>query len=176
MSRSDNRTLLNNLKFCRRCGKEKSPPRDRMSSICVDCEGETDCKHDTDRESGPMREDYVCSAGVCVRELIAPPEGCMTRLPCRWIQGGSPVRCDKFEPIGRAAALQYDREIEESDRRMRLVLPIVTQVKMDHRGQNWLGEVDCPTGCGGKLSLSHSAYNGHVWGRCSTNNCVAWME
>lgn len=167
---------LERMRICRRCGKPKAPPRDSMSSICVDCEGETDCKHDADRPPGPMRDDYVCSAGVCVKEIIAPMEGCYMRLPCRWMQGGAPVKCDKFEPIGRDAAIAWDRAIEEQDRRMQLVLPVVGQVKKDHRGQNWSGSVDCPTGCGGTLHLSHAACNGHVWGKCSTDNCVGWME
>lgn len=36
--------------------------------------------------------------------------------------------------------------------------------------------IDCPTGCGGKLHLSQSSYNGHVHGKCTTDGCVSWME
>lgn len=35
--------------------------------------------------------------------------------------------------------------------------------------------VACPV-CGGRLHLTQSAYNGHVHGKCSTPDCVNWME
>ena len=35
--------------------------------------------------------------------------------------------------------------------------------------------VECPI-CKGKLHLSQSAYNGHVWGKCETQDCLSWME
>ena len=169
-------TPLERMKICRRCGKQKTPPRDRSTAICVECEGATDCKHDADRPPGLMQDGYVCLAGVCVSELVAPSEGYVLRLPCRWVQNGSPVKCSKFEPIGIDNALDNDRITIESRRRMAMVFSIIGQVKREHRGTNWSGSVDCPTGCGGKLSMTHAAINGHVWGRCSTDNCVGWME
>ena len=36
------------------------------------------------------------------------------------------------------------------------------------------GEIACPN-CGGRLAYS-VAGNGHVWGRCSTEDCASWME
>ena len=38
------------------------------------------------------------------------------------------------------------------------------------------GTIDCPVCKLGKLKYSRAAYNGHVHGRCSHNNCVSWME
>lgn len=38
------------------------------------------------------------------------------------------------------------------------------------------GEMACPVCNGGKLQYSRSGYNGHVHARCSTADCVAWME
>lgn len=35
--------------------------------------------------------------------------------------------------------------------------------------------VECPI-CKGRLHLSQSAYNGHVHGKCETQDCVSWME
>jgi hypothetical protein len=38
------------------------------------------------------------------------------------------------------------------------------------------GKVPC-NACGkGEIHLSMAAYNGHVWGRCTTDGCVSWME
>jgi hypothetical protein len=38
------------------------------------------------------------------------------------------------------------------------------------------GEMECPVCKTGKLRYSRAAYNGHVHARCSTDDCVAWME
>lgn len=38
------------------------------------------------------------------------------------------------------------------------------------------GEMDCPVCKTGKLRYSRASYNGHVHAKCSTQNCVAWME
>lgn len=35
--------------------------------------------------------------------------------------------------------------------------------------------VECPV-CKGRLHLSQFAFNGHVHGKCETDDCVAWME
>ena len=37
------------------------------------------------------------------------------------------------------------------------------------------GTVVCPK-CGGVLHYGVSGYNGHMWGKCATRNCIAWME
>lgn len=38
------------------------------------------------------------------------------------------------------------------------------------------GKLPCPICETGTLSYSRSGSNGHVWARCSTKNCVSWME
>lgn len=38
------------------------------------------------------------------------------------------------------------------------------------------GAIPCPVCKTGQLSYTIASLNGHVWGRCSTENCVAWME
>lgn len=38
------------------------------------------------------------------------------------------------------------------------------------------GKMKCPICNSGELSYSRSTYNGHVHARCSTNDCVWWME
>jgi len=77
---------------------------------------------------------------------------------------GVQAMCDKFEPSDIADEIAWDRAVEESDRNMRLVMPIVAKVKQEHKRMNWQGSVPCPTGCGRTLRLSHAAINGHVWG------------
>lgn len=69
----------------------------------------------------------------------------------------------------------HDAEIEQHMDRMRVVM---TAIK-PWREQKPLGKstvIDCPTKCGGQLHLTQAASNGHVWGKCTTPDCVSWME
>ena len=166
---------MERYRHCKRCGNLKTPPRDRMTSLCLDCDAATSCRHDN-HEGGLRSHEWRCAAGVHWFALVQPEYGCGLRSPCRWMQDGTPVKCDEFEPTPIEECVAFDRAIEESDRRMKLVLPVVGQIKRDHKGKSWTGKVPCPTGCGGILALSHAALNGHVWGRCSTDGCVCWME
>ena len=59
--------------------------------------------------------------------------------------------------------------------KMRLAFKIVAAIKKEHRGKGWQGIVECPA-CNGNLRLSHTALNGHVWGKCETKDCLSWME
>lgn len=36
------------------------------------------------------------------------------------------------------------------------------------------GIIECPK-CGGKLHYTRAS-NGHVWGKCETENCLSWMQ
>ena len=38
------------------------------------------------------------------------------------------------------------------------------------------GVIDCPVCKTGKIVYSVASVNGHLWGRCSTKDCVFWME
>ena len=35
--------------------------------------------------------------------------------------------------------------------------------------------LECPV-CKGRLHVSQSSYNGHIHGKCETQDCVSWME
>ncbi|MGD0022625.1 MAG: hypothetical protein ABSC54_10025 [Smithellaceae bacterium] len=73
---------------------------------------------------------------------------------------------------------EVKKEVEESDRNfenMRKAFLLVTKIKKEQRGKNWQGVEVCPV-CGGKLHLTHAAFNGHVWGKCEIQHCLSWME
>jgi hypothetical protein len=44
------------------------------------------------------------------------------------------------------------------------------------RGNGGQGQIKCPCCESGTLHYKVSAYNGHLWGRCSTEGCVAWVS
>jgi hypothetical protein len=84
-------------------------------------------------------------------------------------------KCDKFEEPSEKDLAEHKAMIDESDRRMRLTLPIIKRIKTVFRGKDWTGTEVCPV-CGNKLHLRHSGYNGHMMGKCETQNCINWIE
>lgn len=138
----------------------------------------------------------VCDAGVAYREVVTEPdrrEGIAWRYPCTDLVrlgrdkghgGPSPSQLAEYAKRGTCPKYQdpTDEEIAERDARIKerhdrfmLTLPLISKVKRKHRGENWKGVETCPA-CGGRLHMTHSAYNGHVWGRCETEDCLSWIE
>lgn len=66
---------------------------------------------------------------------------------------------------------------ESAMRQMRLVGPVVSKWRTWTKKNRVAKQevVECPA-CKGRLHLSQAAYNGHVWGKCETADCVEWME
>jgi len=46
--------------------------------------------------------------------------------------------------------------------------------KKEGKKRGVVGTIECPV-CGKSLKYSIAASNGHVWGKCETTNCLAWM-
>lgn len=44
------------------------------------------------------------------------------------------------------------------------------------RGSGGAGSIKCPCCDTGTLRYSVAGYNGHIWGACSTETCVRWMQ
>lgn len=88
------------------------------------------------------------------------------------------ARCPNWERRTIEQATKHHDDIEATMKRMRVVGAVVgpwrTWTKKNRVAKQEV--IDCPTGCGGKLHLSQAAYNGHVWGKCTTEDCVSWME
>ena len=128
-----------------------------------------------------------CCAGVCYDDVTPDPKksGCALRQPCRQIplfttpeqlaefeKRGS---CDKYEEPTQAELDGYEASIQSTMRNFTASLPLIGRMKQEHKGQDWQGVVECPV-CKGRLHMTHAAFNGHVHGKCETENCLAWME
>ena len=37
------------------------------------------------------------------------------------------------------------------------------------------GQIECPK-CSGDLHYTRSSSNGHVWGKCQTEECLSWAQ
>uniref|UniRef100_A0A6M3LAC6 Uncharacterized protein n=1 Tax=viral metagenome TaxID=1070528 RepID=A0A6M3LAC6_9ZZZZ len=51
----------------------------------------------------------------------------------------------------------------------------IKQIKAKHGKTNANGFIECPK-CEGRLFYTVAAINGHVWGKCETDDCLSWME
>jgi hypothetical protein len=69
----------------------------------------------------------------------------------------------------------FVEECEKQFENMGKAFQLTAKIKKEHKGKDWQGVEICPA-CGGKLHLSHAALNGHVWGKCETEKCLAWLE
>ena len=131
-----------------------------------------------------------CKAGVLFDDVVPEPErreGYMLRIPCIQDQDRHKLSvrqldefrkrgsCDQYEEPTDEEIASFEEGMKKRVEMMQATIPLIQEIKEIHRGENWNGTVVCPI-CEGKLSLTHSAYNGHVWGKCETEGCLSWME
>lgn len=162
----------NDMSICERCGKKKEGRRKRSSQLCLKCESETECKHRT------SLMDECCKAGVNYKELAGVEPGMIKRLPCFFYPGkiqSEVVECPMRQLITIEELKKEDEAVEKRMQEFMICIPLIDEIKKKYKGRNVRGCVDCPV-CGGKLNFSHAAINGHVHGKCETENCISWME
>jgi hypothetical protein len=84
------------------------------------------------------------------------------------------AECPQWERRSIESAEQRANQLERSLDRLFVIGPAVAEWRAKPPvGKE--GDIDCPA-CGkGSLHLVQAS-NGHVSGRCSTGNCVHWME
>lgn len=75
---------------------------------------------------------------------------------------------------------------EEVKKKLQAMLECICQIQEKHKvepewecptGKNKdaRGEMECPI-CQGKLHYTIAGYNGHIWGKCETEDCLQWMQ
>lgn len=130
-----------------------------------------------------------CTAGVNYRQLAGIESGMALVLPClpektfetrRREEMGETIReCPKLERTTHEQAVQEAQDcIARSSRTMKVMNAAHEHAKAAKlgKGHGGRGEMPCPLECGGILHYSVASYNGHMHAKCSTENCVAWME
>jgi hypothetical protein len=109
-----------------------------------------------------------CKAGVNYKSL---PERKWGSFICFGESKGCEKYCETGEPkvhADHALANKYFRETV-----------VARKAITDHTGgkRGTYGEINCPVCKGVKtLRFSVAGCNGHIHARCSTQDCVAWME
>jgi len=120
------------------------------------------CKHFTGIQND------VCKAGVCYDDVRPIP--CLTK----YRRENSPT-CERYEEPTDEEVADDEAYIQARMEMHRKAGAAIVEVKRQHKGKNWVGVITCPV-CEGNLHVSHAAYNGHVHGRCETEDCLSWME
>jgi len=124
------------------------------------------CRHFTGAQN------KTCRAGLNYRELVSGDEiGWMARIPCL---PESPLRkeprakCDKYADYTDAELEAEQRESNDRIAHTGEAIKRIRETKLDQ------GSIECPK-CQKRLGFSVAKTNGHVWGRCETKGCLAWM-
>ena len=121
-----------------------------------------------------------CDAGVNYRNLASGEElGWARRIPCMGGIAEGMVACEKIEHYTREQAEQVinDRECGFEN-----TIKAMQKAKEDARakgfkiGAGGRSELPCPICKAGMLMYSVAASNGHMHAKCSTPDCVSWME
>jgi hypothetical protein len=125
--------------------------------------------------------EMICKAGMDIGKIKCVPTGSrgIKWGPC--IEGHTLTNphehCPKWIRRTREMGEERADAIEASIKRMTTVMPVVA------KWRTWTEKspvakqevIECPL-CRGRLHLSQAAYNGHVWGKCETPECVSWMQ
>lgn len=122
--------------------------------------------------------DMVCAKGMDLKAVQIVPVG---ERGIKWgpcIEGHTlpdPVAaCPHWIRRTREQGEKRADAVEKSMRQFTVVMPVVAKWRKKYpRGKAEI--IECPK-CKGKLHLTQSAYNGHVWGKCETEGCVSWIE
>lgn len=122
--------------------------------------------------------DMICTAGVDLKAFqhVATGKKGIKWGPC--IDGHTlenpTSHCPHWIRRTREQGEKRADATQAAIQRMTLVGPVVSE----WRKKLPMGKqevIQCPV-CKGNLHLSQSSYNGHVFGKCETLGCVAWME
>jgi len=117
-----------------------------------------------------------CDKGINYREITGGPTfGIGTRLPCV-IEGkfskpknGEKATCEHFVKPTKKELDDWEESVDRSIKQVSMAIKTIGKTGKQN------GVIQCPA-CNGKLGFSVSPGNGHIWAKCETNNCLAWMQ
>lgn len=87
--------------------------------------------------------------------------------------------CSLLRKTTREESEQREAEIDAAIERMTVAVPAAkldAKEKGLGRGNGGRGSIPCPICKSGTLHYSVAGYNGHMHAKCTTDNCMSWME
>ena len=121
-----------------------------------------------------------CKAGINYDSVEGERVAYRANLPC-FLDAPKPGNCPKREfPTEEEVARQVEASNLAVMRTIGARNAIVADIKANHSGdlkanRGIASSCECPI-CKGKLYYRRAGCNGHIWARCETEGCVAWME
>lgn len=118
----------------------------------------------------------TCRAGVEYKQFRSAETGYRDRLPCH--RKCAHIACEHREFPSEA---EVQRQLDAHEKAAAKMFGALDAVHADakarglRKGHGGTGAVKCPN-CGGEIAYSVASFNGHIWGKCSTVGCVAWMQ
>lgn len=118
-----------------------------------------------------------CAVGVVYATVQNKTIPGFAGIPC--FREGEAVPCEKrrFPTPEEVAA-----EVADHDARWERLKIGIGAVSDDaktrgfKKGAGGKGQIVCPVCKTGELHYTVAGYNGHIWGRCTTKECVSWMQ
>lgn len=120
-------------------------------------------------------QNKTCKAGITYQQEspgLAPP--CIPRF----VNARPTWECSQFAIMSREEVEKIADEVMEHEKYFAAARQLAKEdarakgFGIGHAGQ---GSVPCPR-CGGDIRYRVATYNGHMWGKCSTLDCIGWME
>lgn len=135
------------------------------------------CQHYQPKPGSVMQDYCALGCGASERMDAGRKAGEPNMTPCI---GGHEAKdvlalCPKWIRRTREHAEARADAMEKHMKEFMRAQTLISKVKREHKGRDWRGIEVCPA-CGGKLHMSHARYNGHVHGKCETEDCLNWME
>jgi len=125
--------------------------------------------------SGDVFRRGECDKGVNVRDLVGGDAlGWLARTPC-FTRHETDITCEYFSEPTEQQIKDAEKGWDVLIKRMTLVNPVISKLKEKYAETGGNEIVECPV-CKGRLHCSVSSLNGHVHGRCETDDCLCWME
>lgn len=119
----------------------------------------------------------ACDAGVVYATVKNEDVKGFAAHPC-WREGESNPCEKRHYPTAEEVAAEV-AERNASWERLKLGMAATqadAKAKGLKKGNGGAGKVECPVCKTGELHYTVAGCNGHMWGKCSTPNCVSWMQ
>ena len=116
-----------------------------------------------------------CGLGIDIRRLVGGPDwGWGLRRPCGGSVGKDEAACEKLDRLTARETEAIDAEVRAHDGMLVGHMDFFAGLK--EKGPYDVNlTTQCPE-CGGKVEYSIASYNTHLWFRCRTKNCLAFIE
>lgn len=118
-------------------------------------------------------QNKVCKAGVNYDDVSPIP--CIGYRPGATVEQG---KCDKKSCWTREEAIANEKERTKHTKKFMLALNAAHKAAKEQglrQGHGGHGTTTCPV-CNGVLHFSVASVNGHLWGKCETEDCMSWMQ